>query len=481
MKLHVRHYYLFVVLLFTVAMTLQDVEIGLRYIIFFALNVVMLYFTRKSHQLVMMILLGTLFLAYFLRGFVVALDHSMFSFITLFPIDRATVLWSFDTALIGSFALSIGLLITSFRLSDNTRNAQNKSSHPYFLSSFWVIWIALFLLAMLKVLLIKYGGVGLKSVQNTGPLGFLLALVPMDLPFVVLGIYLFKYFRELDAIKKIMVVLLLCFFSYSVLLSGSKTFIMAFALCYGIYLLYVNAKIRVTHFAFLIVLGIGLSTISFALANAVRASFYAPHLTTTQILKIGLKYFSENDLTATLSEVTVRFNGFDGQIKYQGMQSDKQSVNLAKVQQAFKPKILMLNYIEGLVPKVNLTDEHSAGVAIGKYIERVGLTKPYAGALGIVAASMVAGGKFYAILLFIAGLAIGIMVKLANYIRHPDLQFIVIYIIAYFCMLFTMSGNIDSVLIDLTIKSGLLLFFVYLFGSISGVKSMKSRNLQLST
>ena len=96
-------------------------------------------------------------------------------------------------------------------------------------------------------------------------------------------------------------------------------------MCYVLHLLYYNAKIKIHQFAMLLVVGTAITALSFAVSKAVKFSFYFPNMSNTEIVEIATHFLAEQETSEILSEITARFNGFDGQLKYLSIQGPKYS------------------------------------------------------------------------------------------------------------------------------------------------------------
>jgi len=462
MKLTILQYYILIVLGFTIAMCIQDIEIGIHYFLFLTINAIALYFSRKSHRVIITVFLGSMFLSYFVRGYVVALDHNMFTFNNIFAVDRARVIWSFDAALKTSLFVSIGMIIGSFKASRLKTFSRVNSKHKDLVSNFWVIILILTILLFLKIGLVQFAGVGLKGMENQTSLAFLLRFIPLDLPFIVISLAFFKYWMRYNFYEKSILIALLIGFAYSVFITGSKSFVMIIALCYGIYLMYSGAKIYILKFLTLIAIAVALTGISFALSKAVKMTYFLPDISTQEALQLGFKLMVEEDALAVLNEISARFNGFDGQLKYQGMLEPKEQSNLHKLRASFTPKSISLNIIEGLVPKVELTSQPFCGNAVGVYVEKFPKTKPYAGAVGLSAVSYIVQPNPFirAVLLMVMGYFLAVCVSIISLFKHADVRFILLFSFAFFVMNLAMSGNIDFLVIDLLYKIILLVVFL---------------------
>ncbi len=452
----------------SVAMLAQDFELGLRYILFAFLNFLALYLNRKVHRIIAFVFLGTMFLAYFLRGYLVALDYSLFTFSKLYEIDRSAVMWSFDTALLGTLFFIIGYTLTSFRVGRFTGlSPLAKSEKKFLLNNYWIVTGVVFLIILLKIILVNVIGTGLKGVESDSSVSFLLRLAPSELIFAILAVYLFKYRAMLTWQRQTVLLIALFGFSFSILATGSKAFVMGFALCYFIYLLYQNKKIPIYACVLLVALG-GLTTaFSFAMSNAVKISYYVPNMTVKQVFDLSLELIKTESPREIFNHVTARFNGYDGQIKYLGLQRESERVDLEKLRYSYHPAQITMNAVDGLLPRVDMSSAPSTGVAVGHYAEKVRPGTPYAGSLGIVSAAMLISKKYYLLILLILGLCFGFVTKFVARTRHDDVKFILVFLVGFAILKLAMEGNFDWLIVDSIVKVAVLFFWILVISALA--------------
>ncbi|HHH53350.1 MAG TPA: hypothetical protein ENK91_06805 [Bacteroidetes bacterium] len=462
MKFSVYTYYLLILSIFTGIVLMKDLMLGGEFVYFLIINIVVLKLAKGIYKVPVFFFLGTIFLSYFLRGFVIYFDFSSFTMYKVYPVSKEISLKIFDDVLIAVSLFSIGYLIASVKYSKYRKKGLDNNYSQAFLSSFGTIMLLLTGLLVLKLGLYYGLGIGRKGFENNGSVGFLLRLIPLDLPFVISVLFAFKYFDRLSIGQKMVLLVLTFGFSYSVLITGSKSFLMIFAVAYLVYLLYSGQKIGLLAFSILLLIGVVLTGFSFAISRAMKYSFVFKDFTTIDIINLSLKILKEEGLPEILKNVTIRFNGFDGQLKYFGMVDSFNELHLHRLEQIFSIKEIGLRIVEGVVPKLELTSTVTCGRGVGMYAEGVPASKIYAGALGILASVALMGkGALYGLMFFL-GIFVGYVFKLIGYIKNPDLKFIFFFFFIFFTMNLAMSGNFDALLIQLIIKLAVLVFGVFL-------------------
>ncbi len=438
-----------------------DVEIGIRYVAFFGLSYFALHWARGESKVLMTIALITFFAAYFIRGALVASHYEYFNQISIYPVDRSIILTSFDSALIGIGAFLLGLILFCVKPLRAAKRIASKPKYPFLIKYVKIIITLLLGLAILMIVLRLYGNVGRKGVENTGSLGFLLQLAPIDIPFLLIGIYLFKYVRRLSTLTRFTLVVLMLLFSYSILMSGGKAFLIIAVMIYAVYALHRRKHVPILRMAIFSTVMIILMGFSFVVANVMKVSFILPHLSSGELIELAMKNASKGRFGLIVDDITSRFNGFDGQLKYYGMKRHDPS-SLSAIQKSTHIKPTVLNIFEGLIPKVDLTDQIPWGVAVGIYAERVDPRLYYGGALGLVGMAQVIGGKYYPLFMILVGCFIGVLFRLRYFIHESDLRFIFLYLCCYLCMIMVMGGNLDTALIDFITKIGVLTGYIFI-------------------
>jgi hypothetical protein len=430
--------------------------VGVRYIAFLIINLITLRNCRESYKSAILFFLATVFFAYFLRGLVVVTDHSLFTFAHIYEVNNALILQSFDSVLLGTIGFCIGFIILSKRTTTTRRLSVDHRYSIIFLRLFWFVWIFLLSLALLKIALVLGAGVGKKGMESSSPFSALLALIPLDLPFLLIVMYFTKYYKKLSLVRKLSLVLLSVIYAYSMLIIGSKAFVMIFAFCYVAYLLYTNYRLSLVKFSFLAAALAVVTTISFAASQAVKYSFYFENLSNSEVIGLGYDILKESDGVILFNEVTARFNGFDGELKYIGLQQPKESKALADLKPSFAPSQIMLRVVGGVIPLVQLSSTLNCGTAVARFAEKVPASRSQASALGLMSASKVLAGHFYFLFLLLLGAVSASYFKLVNFIANPDLKFIFYFFGVFFLFNLTMSGNFDALIIRMIWKVGIL-------------------------
>ncbi len=467
MKFELDNYY-FVILFLLVGLSfVYAPAYSVQYVAFLLIALVV-RFALKEHEyyyIPAMFLLGTVTLAYFIRPFAFSYDIGFYMYEDNFPLKDMNIIGEGLTKVVaGSVAMLSGFYLFSV----------TKSKKKYFIDNthgeyFWnyrnLIFLLLLVLLVIKIYLHLVAGVGLKGMKNTSSLAFLLRFIPRDLPFIIIAVYFLKYRKLLNYSSRIILLFLAGGFIFSVLITGSKTFVLIFALSYLTYLLYSRVKISLLLFSILSVLGILLLPVSFIISMAVKSSFITSGAGFFDTINFIFFVADKVDSISLINSVTQRMNGLDGQIVYELISNLSAQGKFAKLQNAFAPSEVFLKIIESMVPFVNISDTPSLGVAVGYYVQEFDpTTSSYAGALGFFASiELMAYGVdiLFFIYLFFFGALVSLYFTAINLIKDPDLKFVLYFSGCYFIMHSLLSGNLDILISVFLIKIVMILFYAF--------------------
>ncbi len=143
------------------------------------------------------------------------------------------------------------------------------SDSNFIMRKFFIINSIIIVLTLCKLFLIISMGVGIKGDEGRdSTFAFILKLLSPDLAFVVYYIYLTKYWKQLSLQKKALIFLMIALTSYSLFVTGSKTFIAMFGLCFFFNFIFKNRKIKLPAFILVGIAGFVVLAFSFIVSAA---------------------------------------------------------------------------------------------------------------------------------------------------------------------------------------------------------------------
>ena len=320
------------------------------------------------------------------------------------------------------------------------------------------IIILITILVVLKCVLIFVLDIGMKGEKVTSPIAFLARLIPVDLIYGVVVLYLFKYTKYINRLFKILLTLLIIAFSMSILATGSKSFFMVLAFGYGTFLMYKDQRIPFGRAGLLLGLGSAAIVLSFVAATAVKVANTLGK-DTGYILQVGFELASDLDYVDIFDDVTSRFIGLDGSLVTEKIMPWK-STNLDKLRESFSISEVLKRSVSMTIPGVKAGSTLGSGVAIGRYINGLPAAEAFAGAIGSIGSfqlMMPPGLDWLAKLIF--GFIVGGYVALMRKFQNADLQYILLFFLSYFVLFSIMSGNYDLLISLMIIKVSLTLVY----------------------
>ena len=464
MRVSIITYYEGILLLSAVVALSKDFGLGVYYLVFFLINVIALRLISKSNSMLipLFIILLFIYLAYFFRGFFLYdnWDYYLYAFKTP-TYGNDALLLGLKQATVGTLYIVGGYMAVVFAGRFYWHDLSSVRIPGMLVKNY--ILIILFLLALIALwfFLIVGLGIGVKGDPSGSGLAFVYRLIPRQLPFALVVLYLTKYLQFLSYPQRAMVVILGLMTMMAVLLTGSKAFIISFAICYMIYLLLEVARVKVINLVLLSLAGVAVFVYSFAISTAVRYSGLVEGNYIDFMLRTW-DIITTIDYTVILSEVTARFNGLDGQMVYEIMSARSDS-SLELASKSFSTKTMFLNTVDGVIPGVNFTNTLTCGKAVSYYIQKVPFGEAHAGAVGIFASFRLMSSNYimYILSLGMFGAVAALIFGFIKKIRSYDLFYLVFFYTVYTLLGVVISGNLDSILSKFIIA--LTIIFVYFF------------------
>lgn len=455
-------------------------ELRWHYLSFGLLNVVTFYALseKRYFQIPALFIFGTFFLAYYVRPFILTFHPEFYMYDKVFPIRDLAVMVSASNSVLSHILpfLAGFLLFAVFRSPKRYYLSDNKTNEFFYNKN--QIFLVLFVFLIVKLFLHLGLGVGLKGVKNTSSLAFLLRLIPRDLPFIVIALFFLKYRKDLNLVYSVLLWVLLIGFVISVLVTGSKTFIMIFGLVYITYLLYTNKKIILSRFILLVAVVALILPLSFISSLVIKSGIKSNNLSISTVIEASSYYYNTIDQAILIDQVTRRMAGFDGQIAAEIFSNEQNTNNFEQLQKSFLPKEVFLKIVEGMVPFVDIAKTPSLGVSVGYFVLQFDPdSSSFAGALGFFPSiKLIAQNKMLLniFILFLFGALISIYFSKIRNIQNSDLHFILFYSGCYLIMHTLLSGNLDTLFATFFTK--LAMIFIYL-GIVIGIRSTVKRSL----
>src|SRR6266487_4839474 len=314
MKFSLVQYFLFLVFALVIYFVIKNNVTGLIYALFFLLSVISVNLLKSTfYKGVCFVLLFSVFAGYFLRPLIL-IDHPdlfMFQKISSAP-DIDTINKSLNYALISTAFVAAGFIATIKFITDKI--PVNNKAPDFLMSNFLLINSMIITLTIIRFALSFYAGVGIKA-DNSRDLdttyAFFYRLLSPDMSFVIYYLYLTKYWCRISIPGRITIVGMILLTSYSIIITGSKTFIALFALCLFFNFIYRNVKIKLSSFAILAAAGFILLSFSFIMAAAVKFSSEKDIGSVIEKAKI---IANKGTFLTIGNEITQRMMGLDGQI-----------------------------------------------------------------------------------------------------------------------------------------------------------------------
>lgn len=309
-------------------------------------------------------------------------------------------------------------------------------------------------LSVLKLFLTLFLGIGMKTSFSGSSLAFLYSLIPADILYLFTLLSVLSYWDKISFNSKVVSVVIMFVSIIGVLLTGSKIFLAILFLILFSYLVYYNIRIKLKVILFFAVFAFYLFPISFIISSHVKRGDFS----LAQIPNYTVEIFEGGSLV--MAEVSARFMGVDGNIAIEEMVTNKSPsyFDLAKNNSVINQVLRIGNQ---LLPGIKLSDTYSSGKAVSVYVNKLSPTIHHAGAVGIIGSLIVFSDK-WGISMVLYSIFLVYLVDLFSYSNRSVLGFIKFYLISYFIIHLSMSGNFDTLMADLIVKYFLVWLFVYI-------------------
>ena len=452
----VEFYYLVFLGWCTVSSFGLSTEIGIYFTVFFLTNVLSLLFYKKQSffRIPLVILHFTYFSAYFLRPFVLWDRPEFFKFIDILKATEENLSASIGQAAYAAFFITLGFMLVSKMVSFEKKIIVPGFKN-YLIKHLNFIIIGGFGFACLKIFLFVAFGIGAKGVANTSSLQFLQRLLPEDLYFISTILSLFVVRKLINNLELLMVVAVALFFSFGILMTGSKIFVMRMGFFYVTYLVFYRVKIAVPLFLILASVGSFLLVSSFVMSATMRYfNVFGEDPTVGRFFEISVEKFQELDGVEVTEMVTERLNGLDGLVVVQKVLADPDKFDMPAIQRCFSLGEHMMRIVEMLTPMVEITDTPTTGVGVSWYIYKFPRDFMFAGAVGLVG-TFTLNAQSDLILPFSLMLYGGVLAFIFGIIKMLQLEhlrFALCAIFSFFLVQVNIGGNFDTAVTEIITK-----------------------------
>jgi hypothetical protein len=387
---------------------------------------------------------GCVALVYFVRPLVLAGVPGLFMYPTLGSLGERQIARALHWLTLLGPALVLGVAL-GLRLVRRRRAVQNCTvvRGRYLLTGRLVVdgLIVVTLVAM-AVLTMRYS-VDVRGVHAQTRYAFLIRLLPVALVYPVLGLMLLKYRRNLSRLSIAWYVVLLFALSALVFRQGSRIFVFELLVLLVVYALLHRGdfRMRLPRVAILSAAAVGALLGSFILGTAVREVIRGRaslgELTSLAVWKHPAAGVPEALWLEGLW-ATRRLQGFDGLVAVDRARPPE-------VVRLFRPLLFAERFIGELTP-MSGRGPMGTGEAVSIYYSGLSPDARTAGSLGLMATLELMAGRWGAILgAFLVGVGVGVVWRLADWIRDPDARFIFLFLTAYHTLWLVMSGSLDMI------------------------------------
>ena len=456
-------YYLIGVVYATLKSFTLSTEIGLYYLIFAFVNIVtVLWYKPDSFfQIPLVISHLTYFSAYYLRPFILVADLDYFLFKDVIRPSMELLTETMQMASFSYILIMLGfILVTKFVSFE--KKIVVKGLDGFVVKHLNITILIGLGLVFLKIFLFFAFGIGAKGVANTSSLAFLQRLIPEDLFFIITMLCTFVIPQKVPKKELAILIGTALFFSFAILMTGSKIFIMRMGFFYVTYLLYCRVRIPAIRMTILAVSGLFLITCSFVLSHTMRTINYLgldPSFST--FVELSGESFAEIDGVEMFEAVTERLNGLDGLMVIPEVMNNKYKFDWDAIGNSFSFKEYVLRILEMMLPAVEVTDSVPIGISISWYIFKFDKDFVFAGAVGLVGEFAICSQSYSLLpwVLMSYGAILAFIFGFIKMIELEHLKFALCSLISFFMMFLNINGCFDTGLTEFFVK--LILIFVY--------------------
>lgn len=413
----------------------------------------------KIFSIAYFILFLSFLLSYFIRGFILieSPDFFLFEYFTGIVINSRDVLRGLWDVIGYFFLMSCGMLVgTKIKLISMTSGHEKSFIQPnWIIKYFRQIIIILFILVLGKLILFFTVGAGMKGEEVESGAVFLLRFIPDDLIFIIATVYLLKHSSFINRKQKSILIILISLMALSIMLTGSKVFIMLLGLCFLIVYLYEEYKLNASKLIIYTATSLFLIVFSFSAAFVIK--YKEPNSVENFFYQTTENIFS-TDTVLIAEAVTSRFIGLDGYILTRKLNSS--GTKSSALDQSFSLGSTALRIVDFILPG-RLTNDLATGQAISLHIFGFEEDKKFGGAIGLFGALNIAFKTYAWVSVLLGGILLGMVYKKIRFIQDEDIKLIIFYFFSYFLVHTFMSGNFDRLIALLIIKIVLLYFYVW--------------------
>ncbi len=452
----VEFYYLIALWISTLNAFSLSWEIGFAFVLFAVTNTVSLLFFKFNSffRIPLLILHFTYYSAYFMRPFVLWEYPEYFKFIDILKATPENLTASIVQAAFAYLYITIGFILVSKMVSFE-KKIYIPGFKGYVRKHLNFIIVGGIFFACLKIFLFVAFGIGAKGVANTSSLQFLQRLLPEDIFFICTILCFFVIYDQIPKFEMLLMIGVALFFSFGILMTGSKIFIMRMAFFYITYLIFYRIRIAVPLALILGSVGSVLVISSFVMSATMRTmNVFDIEPTFSNFTEISMDKFSELEGVEILEMITERLNGLDGLLVVQEVLNFPDEYDMVSIERTFSLKEHILRIIEMLTPMVEITDTVTTGVGVSIYIYKFPTDFMFAGAVGLVGTFTLNAGSPYLLpfTLMFYGAVLAFIFGFVKMLQLEHLRFAFCAIFAFFLVQVNIGGNFDTAVTEMITK-----------------------------
>ena len=452
----IEFYYLTALWLSTLNSFSLSFEVGCGFVLFALTNTISLLFFKLNSffRIPMLILHFTYYSAYFMRPFVLWEFPEYFKFIDILKATQENLTASVVQAAFAYMYITIGFVLVT-KLVSFEKKIFVPGFKGYVKKHLNFIILGGIFFACLKIFLFVAFGIGAKGVANTSSLQFLQRLLPEDIFFICTILCLFVIRKQIPRFELVMMILVALFFSFGILMTGSKIFVMRMAFFYITYLIFYRIRIAIPLAIILGSVGSFLVISSFVMSATMRAmNVFGLEPTFSNFMEVSIEKFSELEGVEILEMITERLNGLDGLLVVQEVLNFPDEYDMVSIERTFSLKEHILRIIEMLTPMVEITDTVTTGVGVSIYIYKFPTDFMFAGAVGLVGTFTLNAGSPYLLpfTLMSYGVALAFIFGFVKMLQLSHLRFAFCCIFSFFLVQVNIGGNFDTAVTEVITK-----------------------------
>lgn len=457
------NYYLLGVIFSTIKSFEMSFDLGMTYVLFAAINILTVLWYKPTSFFVIPLLIShlTYFCAYYLRPFILVSDLKYFLFYDVIRPDMDLITSTMQMASFSYIFIMIGFILVT-KLVSFEKKLVFRGLDGFVVKHLNIIIIVGVGLVLLKMFLFFVFGIGAKGVENTSSLAFLQRLIPEDLFFIITMLCAFIIHEQVPKKELYVLISVALFFSFAILMTGSKIFIMRMGFFYLTYLVYCRVSIPIPRMIILGASGLILITASFIMSHTMRTiNYLGLDPSFSVFMELSGESYAELDGIEMYESVTERLNGLDGLIVSQEVMENKNKFDWDALGKSFNLYEYVLRILEMMIPMVEITDSVPIGISISWYIFKFDKDFIFAGSVGLVGEFAICAQSFDLLpwVLMAYGAILGFIFGFIKMLNLEHLRFALCSLIAFFMMFLNINGCFDTMLTEFFVK--LILIFVY--------------------